>query len=114
MTNSKDNDTVILGVKDGHDGAIALIIGDHLEFSIEAEKDNGLRFSSVTPDTLLKAFHMINKPVTIVAQGGWSRGMSPDSERGAIGAGYSGLKKIMISSLPDLAACRTSSLLGPW
>ncbi|MGU9859538.1 carbamoyltransferase C-terminal domain-containing protein [Pseudomonas sp. LF245] len=98
MTNSKNNDIVILGVKDGHDGAIALIIGDHLEFSIEAEKDNGLRFSSVTPDTLLKALHMISKPVTIVAQGGWSRGMSPDSERDAIGAGYSGLKKIIFQN----------------
>lgn len=93
MANSKNDDIAILGLKDGHDGAIALIIGDHLEFSVEAEKDNGLRFSSVTPDALLKIFHMISKPVDIVAQGGWSRGAS--SENDAIGAGYSGLKKII-------------------
>ncbi|TFY87865.1 proline dehydrogenase [Pseudomonas kairouanensis] len=84
---------VILGLKDGHDGAIALIIGNHLEFSVEAEKDNGLRFSSVTPDALLKISHMISKPVDIVAQSGWNKAFSSESD--AIGAGYSGLKKII-------------------
>ena len=58
MVNFENDDSVILGLKDGHDGAVALIIGNHLEFSVEAEKDNGLRFSSVTPDVLLKIFHM--------------------------------------------------------
>lgn len=76
MVNVESNDIVILGLKDGHDGAAALIIGNHLEFSIEAEKDNGLRFSSVTPDVLLKISQMINKPVNIVAQSGWSRGLN--------------------------------------
>lgn len=93
MFNVKHDDIVILGLKDGHDGAVALIIGNHLEFSVEAEKDNGLRFSSVTPDTLLKTLHMINKPVDIVAQSGWSTGLSSESD--IIGAGYSGLKQII-------------------
>lgn len=93
MINVKNDDSVILGLKDGHDGAVALIVGDHLAFSIEAEKDNGLRFSSVTPDALLKIFQMVSKPVDIVAQSGWSRGLN--SEGDAIGAGYSGLNKII-------------------
>ncbi|WP_411703826.1 carbamoyltransferase C-terminal domain-containing protein [Edaphovirga cremea] len=93
MVSVKNNDIVILGLKDGHDGAVALIIGDHLEFSVEAEKDNGLRYSSVTPDAMLKIFHMVNKPVDIVAQSGWRRG--PSTESDAIGAGYSGLEKII-------------------
>ena len=93
MLNVKNDDIVILGLKDGHDGAAALIISNHLEFSVEAEKDNGLRFSSVTPDVLLKIFHMINNPVDIVAQSGWSRGLSSESD--IIGAGYSGLKQII-------------------
>ena len=93
MVNVENDDIVILGLKDGHDGAVALIIGNHLEFSVEAEKDNGLRFSSVTPNVLLKIFHMINKPVDIVAQSGWSRGLSSESD--TIGAGYSGLKQII-------------------
>ena len=73
MVNIENNDIVILSLKDGHDGAVALIVGNHLEFSVEAEKDNGLRFSSVTPDALLKVSYMIKKPVGIVAQSGWSR-----------------------------------------
>lgn len=93
MANVEHDDTVILGLKDGHDGAVALIIGGHLEFSIEAEKDNGLRFSSVTPDALLKTMNMIKKPVDIVAQSGWSRGLN--SENDAIGAGYSGLRNVI-------------------
>lgn len=93
MVSLKNDDIAILGLKDGHDGAIALIVGEHLQFSVEAEKDNGLRFSSVTLDVLLKTSHMISKPVDIVAQSGWSRGLSANSD--AIGAGYSGLKQII-------------------
>ncbi|WP_339541124.1 carbamoyltransferase C-terminal domain-containing protein [Pseudomonas sp. RA_5y_Pfl1_P24] len=93
MVSVDNNDIVILGFKDGHDGAVALIIGDHLEFSVEAEKDNGLRYSSVTPDALLKILHMVNKPLDIVAQSGWRKG--PSTESATIGAGYSGLEKII-------------------
>ena len=93
MVDCGNDNSVILGLKDGHDGAIALIVGGHLEFSIEAEKDNGLRFSSITPDVLLKALDMINQPLNVVAQSGWSRGLSSDSD--AVGAGYSGLKNII-------------------
>lgn len=93
MVDCGNDDSVILGLKDGHDGAIALIVDGHLEFSIEAEKDNGFRFSSITPDVLLKVLDMINKPLDVVAQSGWSRGLSTD--RDAIGAGYSGLKNII-------------------
>jgi hydroxymethyl cephem carbamoyltransferase len=93
MIDYKNDDSVILGLKDGHDGAIALIIGDHLEFSIEAEKDNGLRFSSITPDVLLKVLDRINRPLDVIAQSGWSRDLNPDGD--AIGAGYSGLKNII-------------------
>lgn len=44
MVSSGCEDIVILGIKDGHDGALALIVGNHLTFCVEAEKDNGLRF----------------------------------------------------------------------
>ena len=93
MVDCGNDDSVILGLKDGHDGAMALIVDGHLEFSIEAEKDNGLRFSSITPDVLLKVLDMINQPLDVVAQSGWSRGLSTDGD--AIGAGYSGLKNII-------------------
>ena len=94
------DETVILGLKDGHDGAMALIIGGHLEFSIEGEKDNGLRFSSITPDVLLKALDMINRPLDIIAQSGWSKGHSAKGE--PIGAGYSGLENIIHHKRPML------------
>lgn len=93
MKDRGNDDIVILGLKDGHDGAVALIVGGHLEFSIEAEKDNGLRFSSITPDVLLKALDMINRPLDVIAQSGWSKGQSSEGE--AIGAGYSGLRNII-------------------
>jgi predicted NodU family carbamoyl transferase len=95
MVNVENNETVILGLKDGHDGAAALIIDDHLEFCVEAEKDNGFRFSGVTPDVLLKVSKMIKKPVDVVAQSGWSKGKGLNSESDIIGAGYSGLNNII-------------------
>ncbi|WP_460164766.1 carbamoyltransferase N-terminal domain-containing protein [Pseudomonas sp. S1_G07] len=93
MVGSESEELAILGIKDGHDGAIALILGNHLTLCIEAEKDNGLRFSSLTPDILLKAMKMIDKPLDVIAQSGWRKII--DSDCDDIGAGYSGLNKII-------------------
>lgn len=93
MVSSECEDIVILGIKDGHDGALALIVGNHLTFCVEAEKDNGLRFSSITPDILLKVMNLIDKPLDIIAHSGWNR--ATDSDYDAIGAGYAGLEKII-------------------
>lgn len=93
MVGSEREEIVILGIKDGHDGALALIVGNHLTFCVEAEKDNGLRFSSITPDVLLKVMEMTNKPLDIIAHSGWRR--TVDSDCDAIGAGYAGLDEII-------------------
>ncbi|WP_460117864.1 carbamoyltransferase C-terminal domain-containing protein [Pseudomonas sp. S2_C03] len=100
MVDYRSDDCVILGVKDGHDGAMALIVDGHLAFSTEAEKDNGLRFSSLTPDVILKVLSTINKPLDVVAQSGWNRGSRFSSD--AIGAGYSGLNNILHADLSIL------------
>jgi predicted NodU family carbamoyl transferase len=93
MVISKNEDLAILGIKDGHDGALALITGNQLNFCIEAEKNNGLRYSSITPDVLLNVMSMINKPLDVIAQSGWSKVQGSDCD--AIGAGYSGLGGII-------------------
>ncbi|MBK5477098.1 hypothetical protein JFU04_13420 [Pseudomonas sp. TH21] len=94
MKGSQSEGIAILGIKDGHDGAIALIEGYRLKFCIEAEKDNGLRFSSITPDMLLKVMSMIDGPPDVIAHSGWSRATAAGCD--AIGAGYSGLDKIIL------------------
>lgn len=93
MVDSESEEITILGIKDGHDGALALIIGTHLTFCIEAEKDNGLRFSSITPNILLKVMRMIDKPLDVIAQSGWNRSLGSDCD--LIGAGYSGLDQLI-------------------
>ncbi|MGY2400029.1 carbamoyltransferase C-terminal domain-containing protein [Pseudomonas sp. SDO5271_S396] len=97
----KANSTNILGIKDGHDGAIALITGNHLTFCMEAEKDNEARFSSLTPNIVLKALELIKEPINVTAQSGWSRGTSNAQDN--IGAGYFGLTNNI---------CKKITLLG--
>lgn len=83
----------VLSLKDGHDGAIAFISEGKLEFSIEAEKDNGFRFSEVEPRTLLKALKLCRRMPDLIAHSGWSNGHDPSGS--PIGAGYSGLANIV-------------------
>lgn len=95
MVSSESEEIAILGIKDGHDGALALIVGNHLSFCVEAEKDNGFRYSSITPDVLLKVMRVIDRPLDVIAQSGWRRAV--DSDCDDIGAGYVGLDSIIYS-----------------
>jgi len=65
----------ILSFKPGHDGAIASIANEQLEFSLEAEKDSFPRYFAVTPNVLLSAFHLTPAFPDIVCISGWERGI---------------------------------------
>lgn len=78
----------ILSFKPGHDGQVALLRGGRLEFSIEAEKDNGARYAPVSPSTLLSSFPRVGAPPDVVALSGWTADFHRDSR--PIGAGYFG------------------------
>lgn len=80
----------ILGLKPGHDGAIALIDGDDLVFSIEPEVDSNVRHSSVTTEALLVAFDRLPEAPEVPAVGGWHR-VLPGHLDETIG-GYRGLR----------------------
>jgi hydroxymethyl cephem carbamoyltransferase len=91
----------ILSLKAGHDGCIAYLADRRLHFSFEAEKDNGQRYSELTPEVLLKALSSCPKMPDVVALSGWSQGEYPTGE--PIWGGYLGL-------VPSRAS--TSSLFG--
>jgi hydroxymethyl cephem carbamoyltransferase len=78
---------LILGIKPGHDGGIAILRDNKLLFSLESEKDSHRRYTGLTPETLLDAARLCDELPDIVALGGWYRRESLDY---SIGAGYLG------------------------
>ena len=79
-----------MGLKPGHDGAVAYICGDVLEFSYEGEKDNRPRYSEATPEILIKAFASCKEIPDAIAYGGWS--ISAEANGQPVAAGYRGLE----------------------
>lgn len=84
--------SIILSMKEGHDGTIALIKDRKLIFSLEAEKDNGYRYGWASPSTFTKALELCHEMPDVIALSGWSKGTDPMGM--PIGAGYAGLDNI--------------------
>jgi predicted NodU family carbamoyl transferase len=63
----------ILGIKEGHDGAYAIVSGEHLDLCIEAEKDSYPRCTNTTADALLRA--CVGFDPDVIAVGGWTKGL---------------------------------------
>lgn len=81
---------LILGFKEGHDGAIAAIEDGRLLFSLEAEKDSFPRYDSLTAEVLLAAARRLDRMPDAVAVGGWVKGthsVEPRSMTGYYGVG---------------------------
>lgn len=78
----------ILSLKPGHDGHIAYINGENLQFSIEAEKDSCPRYSSITPSVFLRAIEAIDGIPEVIAISGWRKYVDDDMH--SVGAGYFG------------------------
>jgi hydroxymethyl cephem carbamoyltransferase len=62
---------MILGLKTGHDGAVAVVADGRLLFSIEGEKDSFKRYAHILPGTVLAAAERAGGIPDIVALGGW-------------------------------------------
>jgi len=90
-----DNTLSILGIKLGHDGSIAHLLNQVMNFSLENEKDNGVRYSEIEIDLVLKAFRYINNIPDILAVSGWDKSESPNYQEKFKNAGYFGLNNII-------------------
>jgi hydroxymethyl cephem carbamoyltransferase len=83
---------LIVGIKPGHDGAIAAVADGKLLYSLESEKDSDLRYVDLRPNAVLSLSEHVGQPPDVIALGGWFKAATAQSggERG-IGAGYFGL-----------------------
>jgi hydroxymethyl cephem carbamoyltransferase len=86
----------VLGLKPGHDGAIALIDGGQLAYSVEGEKDSFNRNSVVTPSLVMTAGGLAGELPDVVAIGGWNKDRRSSSS--LIGAGYDGADGFQVSA----------------
>jgi hydroxymethyl cephem carbamoyltransferase len=77
---------LILGLKPGHDGAIAAIGDRELLYSLESEKDTGLRHAHLSGITFLQMCERLGAVPDVVALGGWW------GERGP--TGYGGVNEL--------------------
>lgn len=81
--------STILSVKPGHDGSVAVVSDGTLQFSLEAEKDSGLRYADLDVSLLFKAMSMLGTNPDVVAVSGWHRWVG--DRRSDVGAGYFGV-----------------------
>jgi hydroxymethyl cephem carbamoyltransferase len=80
----------VLGLKPGHDSAVALIEDERLVFSFEAEKDSFPRHSRLSEACLLEALELCDGPIDALAIGGWHKNVG--SQNVGQFAGYFGLE----------------------
>lgn len=79
----------ILAFKPGHDGCVALVDNGELIFSIEEEKDSGIRYASLSPINIVDALAYVDGLPDVVAVSGWD-----DSRKGHSQSGYFGVDSL--------------------
>ena len=80
----------ILSYKPGHDGHVAYIKNQELQFSIEAEKDSWPRYAPIPPSLFLNTLGQVDEIPDVIALSGWVKGFhssTPDVEAGYFGWG---------------------------
>lgn len=80
---------LIIGVKPGHDGAIAVIGDRKLLFSIEGEKNSYRRYESLHPSAVLDVMGLVGEAPDVIAYGGGVKGVGYLGDN-RIGQGYFG------------------------
>jgi hydroxymethyl cephem carbamoyltransferase len=84
---------LIMALKPGQHGAVAVLDAGRLVLSLESEKDSFDRYAAITPTTLLDVAKRLDAVPDVVAIGGWHKhGTLGDR---SIGAGYLGLSSSM-------------------
>lgn len=86
---------LILSLKEGHDGAIAAVEDGKLLFSLEAEKDSFLRYSTLTAEVFAVAADRLDKQPDVIAVSGWIKGTQATDQPSR--AGYFGVGESAIS-----------------
>ena len=83
----------ILSYNPGHDGAIAFLQGARLIMSIEAEKDSGYRYSSVSITHVLDIIGELEEMPEVICMGGWWPRDHHEYLHGSINCGYRGVSE---------------------
>ena len=81
---------LVMGVKPGHDGALAVIEDRRLVLSLEAEKNSWGRHCDVTPMTFLEVAEYAGRPPDVIGLGGWR--LAGGAGQKSVGSGYHGVK----------------------
>ncbi len=79
---------LVVGIKPGHDGSMAVIEDGRLALALESEKDSFARHWHLTPTTLLQVAERIGEIPDIIALGGWR--VAGGSGHKSVGSGYHG------------------------
>ncbi|NYH53632.1 hydroxymethyl cephem carbamoyltransferase [Nocardiopsis arvandica] len=79
---------LVMGIKPGHDGSLAVIEDGRLVLSLESEKDSFPRHAEVTPMTFLDVAERVGRMPDVVALGGWEA--TGGATHRPVGAGYDG------------------------
>ncbi len=64
---------LIMAMKPGHDGSIAVVEDGRLLWCLESEKDTYPRYAQLTPTTLLAVVERLDRVPDVVALGGWAK-----------------------------------------
>jgi hydroxymethyl cephem carbamoyltransferase len=64
---------LVIGIKPGHDGSIAVVKDRHVLFSLESEKDSFERHAPLTPMTIFDAIELAGEAPDVIAMGGWEK-----------------------------------------
>jgi hydroxymethyl cephem carbamoyltransferase len=79
---------LVVGIKPGHDGAIAVVEDRKVLLSLEGEKDSFARHAAVSPTTIFDVLEGLPEAPDVIARGGWWK--DTDVGNHMIDAGYFG------------------------
>lgn len=80
---------IVLALKPGHDGSVAVVRDRELVLSVESEKDSFSRHAALTPSTVIDIAERVDDFPDVVALGGWQ--VAGSGGLRSVGAGYHGI-----------------------
>jgi hydroxymethyl cephem carbamoyltransferase len=90
---SRTRHVLVVALKPGHDGSIAVLRDRRLWLSLESEKDSFPRHALLTPTTILDLAERLDQLPDVVALGGWHKPARLGCA--SIGAGYFGSRRVI-------------------